>query len=271
MDERNTLLQDEAGQTPGKHISATIITNTEAANIKRCLKSLEGVADEIIVVDSGSTDGTQEICRKAGCEVYQRRFTGYGIQRQYAASLCKHTYILAIDADEVLDEELRQTLISLKKEGMAHRVYAFDIMEYYFGHKVRHTGLKRGGMIRLFNKRYAQWNLRDVREQVTFPDSLRPQKLQGTLLHFRAANYSQMLLKELSQARLRAAALAARYNSISPMRPHITAMATYFKYYIEKGGFLDGRTGAMIAQGRAYGTYMAWKIARKTLRNNGLC
>lgn len=96
-------------------------------------------------------------------------------------------------------------------------------------------------------------------------------KLEGTLLHFRAINYSQMLLKELSQARLRAAALAARYNRISPLRPHITAIATYFKYYIEKGGWMDGRTGAMIAQGRAYGTYMAWKIARKTLRENGLC
>lgn len=271
MDERITIPQDEAEQIPGTHISATIITNNEASIIKRCLKSLEGIADEIIVVDSGSTDGTPDICRKAGCQVYQRRFTGYGIQRQYAASLCKHTYILAIDADEVLDDELRQTIIKLKKEGMTHRVYAFNIMEYYFGHKVRHTGLKRSGMIRLFNKRYAQWNLRDVREQVTFPESLRPQKLEGTLLHFRAVNYSQMLLKELSQARLRAAALAARYNRISPLRPHITAIATYFKYYIEKGGWMDGRTGAMIAQGRAYGTYMAWKIARKTLRENALC
>lgn len=270
MDERLSQNIDEAEQQPGKHISATIITNNEAANIKRCLKSLEGVADEIIVVDSGSTDGTQEICRKAGCQVYNRRFTGYGIQRQYAASLCRHTYILAIDADEALDDELRQAIIDLKNAGMTHRVYAFNIMEYYFGHKVKHTGIKRSGMIRLFNKRYAQWNLRDVREQVTFPESLRPHKLAGTLLHYRAVNYAQMLFKELSQARLRAAALAARYNHISPLRPHVTAIATYFKYYIEKGGFLDGRTGAMIAQGRAYGTYMAWKIARKTLRENGL-
>ena len=85
MDERTNIPQDEAEQKPSTHISATIITNNEATIIKRCLKSLEGIADEIIVVDSGSTDGTPAICRKDGCQVYQRRFPGYGIQRQYAA------------------------------------------------------------------------------------------------------------------------------------------------------------------------------------------
>ena len=104
-------------------ISATIISLNEEARIRACLESLRDVADEIIVVDSGSTDLTPEICRQMGCKVTMRPFDGYGAQRQYATSLTTHRFVLALDADEVLSPALRSSLLRLKEEGMTHRVY----------------------------------------------------------------------------------------------------------------------------------------------------
>ncbi len=94
-----------------RHISATIITFNEEHRIKACLASLDGIADEIIVVDSFSTDRTAEICSEHGCKVVKREFPGYGAQRQFATSLTTHSYVLSIDADEVLSPALRNTII----------------------------------------------------------------------------------------------------------------------------------------------------------------
>lgn len=98
-------------------ISATILTYNEENRIEACLQSLEGIADEIVVVDSGSTDRTVEICSKHGCRVTVREFRGYGAQRQYATSLTTHAYVLSVDADEVVSPALRHSLLKLKRMG----------------------------------------------------------------------------------------------------------------------------------------------------------
>ena len=100
-----------------KKISATILAYNEERHIEACLESLRGVADEIIVVDSGSTDRTIEICRKYGCKVSTRKFDGFGAQRQYATSLTTHQYILSIDADELLSPALQESIKRLKVRG----------------------------------------------------------------------------------------------------------------------------------------------------------
>lgn len=122
------------------HISVTIITYNEEHRIEACLKSLQDIADEIIVVDSFSTDRTVEICNAYGCKVTQRRFPGYGAQRQYATSLTSYSYVLSIDADEVLSPALRSSLIKLKEEGFAHRVYEMSRLNFYCGQPVKQIG-----------------------------------------------------------------------------------------------------------------------------------
>ena len=103
------------------NISATILTFNEEKRIKACIDSLRGIADEIIVVDSFSTDRTAEICRREGCEVTQRRLAGYGAQRQYATSLTSYPYVLSVDADEVISPALKNSILRVKREGFAHR------------------------------------------------------------------------------------------------------------------------------------------------------
>ena len=136
-------------------ISATILTYNEVGSIEGCLESLRDIADEIIVVDSGSTDSTLDICRRYGCKISQRELAGFGAQRQYATSLTTHSYVLAIDADEELSPALRRSLIELKTQGLTHRVYAFSRLNFYCGFAVRHCGWYPDTQIRLFDRRTA--------------------------------------------------------------------------------------------------------------------
>lgn len=166
-------------------VSATVITHNEAANIERCLNSLIGVADEIIVVDSLSTDATVDICRRYGCKVTERAFTGYGSQRQYAVGLANGRYVLSIDADEALSDDLRRNIIALKEQGMEHRMYRFRIVNYVCGRPMQRSGMKPYSEIRLFDRRYANWNLLDVGERLTYPGGVSPVLIPGEMYHYR--------------------------------------------------------------------------------------
>lgn len=250
-------------------ISATIITYNEETNIERCLNSLIGIADEIIVVDSGSTDATVQTCQRWGCRVSHRQFSGYGSQRQWATSLASHTYILAIDADECLSEELRQHIINLKHHGLEqHRVYRMQVAEYYWGNLVTHCPIDSKPKIRLFNRRYAQWNMSDLGEQVTFPESLRPVTLDGKLLHYRAADYDEFCRKEDLRSALQAQGIANSQNKIKPWTPRLKAWAKYYNMMVSRRAWADGPIGRLIARRVALSTYKAWSMARQKYLTN---
>lgn len=253
-------------------ISATIITRNEQANIERCLNSLHDVADEIIVVDSHSTDATVEICKRYNCHVVARDFTGYGTQRQYATSLVSHTYVLAIDADEVLDETLRKSIITLKNNDLLseHRVYAVTLNNHYFGKRLHHGVEAEEVRIRLFNKRYAQWNLRDVGEKVMFADSLRPCRLDGVIVHYRCETVDEFNHKEDHQAQIRADVLAARNSHIGVLAPLMRGISAWCASYVSGKGWMNGRIGLTIANRRFRSAHMAHAKARKMLNLNAL-
>lgn len=244
-------------------ISATILTLNEERRIEACLQSLRDIADEIIVVDSGSTDATLDICRRYDCKITVRPMTGFGAQRQFATSLTTHDYVLAIDADEILSPALRQSLLELKKTQPGHRVYAVDRLNFYCGYAVKHSGWAPDTQIRLFDKRYANWNLRNTQERVIFRDSVSPELLRGELLHNRAetpARYEESLGR---QATVRAAAINADSPSISPLTPSLQAARHFLSTYIANGGWLDGAVGFAIARHDARATHRAYAEARK--------
>ena len=222
-------------------ISATILTYNEVGSIEGCLESLRDIADEIIVVDSGSTDSTLDICRRYGCKISQRELAGFGAQRQYATSLTTHSYVLAIDADEELSPALRRSLIELKTQGLTHRVYAFSRLNFYCGFAVRHCGWYPDTQIRLFDKRYANWNLRDVAERVIFRDSVRPSHIEGDILHYRCR---------------------------TPLTPRLRAIRAFLSTYLRHGGILDGSIGLAISKTQACATRHAYAHARKLLKQH---
>lgn len=243
-------------------ISATILTYNEEKRIGSCLESLRDIADEIIVIDSFSKDATLDICRQYGCNITQRRLSGYGAQRQYATSLTSHSYVLSIDADEVLSPALRASLINLKSQGFAHRVYAFSRLNFYCGQPVRHCGLYPDTQIRLFDKRYANWNLHDVSEKVIFRDTVRPESVDGDILHYLCDTPEEFSITENHHAAIRAKVLATKNDAINPIKPYIEGVKAFVGCYLKQGGVLDGRIGNAISRERYKSTLLAYKVAR---------
>lgn len=249
-------------------ISALIISRNEEHKIKQCLDSLEGIADEIIVVDSYSTDNTVKICEEAGCKVVQRAFPGYGAQRQYATSLATHRYILSIDADEVLSPALRTSLKKLKSEGLTHRVYSFTRMNFYCEEPIRHCGWYPDIQIRLFDKRYATWDLSDVFEKVIFPGTLRPEKVDGDILHYRCRTPEEYHRTIVSHAMIEGRVLANKLDKVSFLTPWLKGIKAFANCYFKKYGFLDGNEGFAISKEEYLATMEAYKLARKILNKN---
>lgn len=250
-------------------ISATILTYNEERRIDSCLESLKGIADEIIVIDSNSTDATLDICRRHGCRITQRRLAGYGAQRQYATSLTNHSYVLAIDADEVLSPALRKSLLHLKETGFEHRVYSMARLNFYCGLPVKYSSGYPDLQIRLFDKRYANWNLRDVSERVIFRDSVVPELLDGDLLHYQCETPDELAATAMHQAEIKAKVIVARNRSINPFAPTLHALKRFIGCYISAKGILDGNAGLAIARTRYRATKHAWSTARRIIKNNG--
>lgn len=247
-------------------LSATIITYNEERNIERCLNSLIGVVDEIVVVDSHSTDATVDISRRYGCKVTEREFTGYGSQRQYAAGLASAPYVLSIDADEVLSDELRQSIITLKAEGFRHRMYCFRVVSYVCGQPVAHSGMHPAIETRLFDKRYASWDLLDVGERLTYAGSINPQLLQGDMLHFRCSDIGELRFKELRHAELRGRLMAAAGISAPAPFRWLRAACAFVRCHLHDGAILDGATGHNIAKTRFKATLHAYRTSRKIIK-----
>lgn len=247
------------------NISATIITYNEERNIERCLNALIGVADEIVVVDSFSTDGTEDICKRYGCRVVSRAFSGYGSQRQYAMSLTSHRYVLSIDADEVLSEELREAMMRLKEtdELRNHRMYSIEMVSYIGGEAVRHSYYGPHPEVRLFDKRYATWDLRDVGERVRYSDSVVPHRLPGCIHHYRSHTLAEFEAKELRHAALRARVYAAKGETGHPVKGILKGFGAYMGCLIGDGAWLDGKVGRHIARVRYKSVRASYRGARK--------
>ena len=248
-------------------ISATILVYNEEKRIAACLDSLAGVADEIIIVDSMSTDATVQICRRYNCRISQRHFDGYGAQRQYATSLTSHPYVLSLDADEVLSPALRNSIIALKENGLEqHRVYSMSRLNFYCGVPVKRCGWYPDMQIRLFDKRYANWNLRDVSERVIFRDTIRPCPLDGDILHYRCDDHLMFRAVNNNHAAIRARVLATRNDSINPVSPLIHGVGAFIDSYILKGGILDGQAGRAISREAFRSEMLAYSVARRLLK-----
>lgn len=249
-------------------LSATVITHNEERNIERCLNSLIGVADEIIVVDAHSTDRTRDICRRYGAEITQRSFTGYGSQRQYAASLARGAYVLSIDADEVLGEELRDNIAAIKARGFEHRMYAFRVVNYICGRPVRYSGMAPSLQTRLFDKRYASWNLLDVGERLSYPGSVTPCVIPGEMHHYRSDDADELIFKELRNARMRGRILAAAGIDAAPPMQWFRAVCSFLHCHLQDGAFLDGDAGRSIALARFKATLTAYRTAHEIARQH---
>lgn len=255
-------------------ISATIVTLNEERNLPRALESLI-VVDEVVVVDSGSTDRTVEIARAYGAKVAVNAWPGYAAQKNFAASLAAHDWILAIDADEALSELLQAEIMELRgglgaAVGSAVRGgataagppqvagFCFPRRAQYLGGWIHHSGWYPDAKIRLYDRRNAHWAGDYVHESVQTDGPVAA--LAGDLHHFTCDSLDEHRRTMDRYTTLAAAELRARGKRSSALRAVLSPPATFLKTYLLQQGFRDGYRGYLIA--RMAARYVALKHSK---------
>lgn len=225
-------------------ISATVIALNEEANITEALDSL-GWADEIVVVDSGSTDATLDICRKYGIAPYTRAWTGYVDQKNFAVEKATNDWVFSLDADERVSPTLQQEIVDLLNAGPRHPGYRIPRVAYFMGRWICHGDWYPDYQLRLFDRRHGRWQGGRVHESVTLDQE--PGFLSGKIHHFTYRNLSAYLLRLENYSTLAAADYRQRGKVSTPLGMLLYPMATFLKAYLLKRGFLDGVPGFVVA------------------------
>jgi glycosyltransferase involved in cell wall biosynthesis len=243
-------------------LSVVIITYNEQNNIARCLASVQNVANEILVIDSYSTDETQHICQQFNVHFLQHEFEGYGEQKQYAVGMASFDYILSLDADEELSPEL-QRAITQEKLHWKSDCYTFNRRTFYCLKPILHCGWYPDKQMRLFNRNSARWDDRKVHEKILIRDDVKPRHLSGDLNHYTCNSIAEHQEKEKKYARMNAEILIEKKKRILPWIPYIKGMFRFFKIYVLKLGVLDGYYGFVISKTLATSSYWKYKWAQQ--------
>lgn len=238
-----------------RKISAVIISFNEEKNIGRCLESVLGIADEILVLDSFSTDETASVCRNFGARFEQHVFDGYGSQKNRAIQMAAHNFILSLDADEALSEEAKEEIRKVKNEW-SHDGYIFNRRNNYCGHWMRFTTWYPDRKLRLFDRRKASCASFDLHEFIQMSPGGTVRRLKGDLLHW------SILSKEDHLAKMeRFTRISAKFNFEKGIRRGVFSSLAgcvwhWFREYCLLLGILDGKAGWQVAR---FSALYVWK------------
>ncbi|WP_394212438.1 glycosyltransferase family 2 protein [Enterovibrio calviensis] len=246
-------------------ISAIIITKNEEQILPECLASLDWV-DEIIVVDSGSTDNTVNIAQTAGAKVYiNAEWPGFGKQKQLAQRYATKDWILAIDADEVITEPLKQSILDVLANPSEKTLFILRRTTWVFGRFLKHSGWY-DKIIRVYPREFTGYNDALVHEKIIEPQGCKKQTLDGDMLHYSYRDLHQYLVKSAFYAKSWADGRQARGKKSSIGQGITHAIGCFLKMYLLKRGFLDGKQGFLIAVLSAHSTFV--KYADLWIRDN---
>jgi glycosyltransferase involved in cell wall biosynthesis len=240
-------------------ISATIITYNEERNLPRAIESLR-CADEILVVDSGSSDRTIEIAEKLGAKIIDSPWPGYAKQKNLAAERAENDWILSLDADESLSEALEAEIWRMKKNGPQFDAYTMPRMARYLGKWIHHSGWYPDRKIRLYHRAKATWTGDFVHESVKVDGTIG--HMDGNLLHFTCDSLSEHLKTMDRYTTLAAEQLVASRQKVTGARLIFEPPWTFLNTYVLKAGFLDGVEGLAIANMAALYNFLKYAKAR---------
>jgi glycosyltransferase involved in cell wall biosynthesis len=241
----------------------------EEVLIDRCLQSLDDIADEIIVVDSFSTDSTEEICKKYKVKFVQHPFNGFMEQKNYAISLASNNYILSLDADEALSEELQKSILQVKND-LSFDGYHFNRLSNFCGQWIRHSAWYPDKQLRLFNSRKGNWGIINVHESFKMHHGSRISRLKGDLLHWPCTSPNDLSEKIRTYSDIAAREFFARGQKTYFFTATIHFLWRFILTYIIHLGFLDGRNGYFICYTGAYSSYLKYYKLRKLQKEDRL-
>lgn len=246
-------------------LSAVIITFNEERNLQRCIDSLKSVADEIIVIDSYSTDGTQKIAETRGARFIQHAFEGHIQQKNVALSHASFEWILSLDADEALDEALRQSILTVKDSGNSDG-YSMNRLTNYCGHWVKHCGWYPDTKVRLVRNGKARWTGINPHDRLELTEGAKPQHLTGDILHYSYYTLDDHRKQIEYFGNIAARELFDRKKKITWLMVFAKVIAQFVKSYILKLGILDGSAGWTISRMSAYATWRKYSKLKNLYR-----
>lgn len=250
-------------------ISVVIICKNEAGIIGNTLQSLQGLTDDIIVYDNGSTDKTVDIAKSFSVRIYEGEWEGFGKTKNKAIALARHDWILNLDADEAIDEKLKTSLLdlSLNNEDVVYKIN----FKNFFGKKwLKYGEWGNDWHIRFFNRNKLSWNEAPVHEELVFAKGTRIEKIKGNILHYTSTDLEKYKLKLMKYAELNAIKYFEKRKNAGPLKKYISAFFSFFQNYFFRAGFLDGKAGyqcAVLMAGYTFKKYARlrelWNIEQK--------
>ncbi|HEY4154458.1 MAG TPA: glycosyltransferase family 2 protein [Puia sp.] len=237
-------------------LSVVIISFNEEKNIDRCLRSVKGIADEIVVLDSFSSDRTGAIVKEFGGHFYQQAFTGYGAQKNAASALATHDHILFLDADEFLSEALAGQILREKDGGFPYDGYSMNRLNNYCGRWIRHGSWYPDKKLRILHRQKGAWSLDIVHESLIPDTGARISHLPGDLLHYAYSSIEEHTEKNNRYSTLSALLLYGKGKRTRRSRILLNPFWAFIQSYLLRSGFLDGFFGLTIAIQIAHLTFL---------------
>ena len=216
-------------------ISAVIITKNEALNIEKCIKSLNSVVDEVLIIDAFSKDNTGEIAQKLGAKVILKEWEGYSQNKNYGNTLAENDWILSVDADEVLSKELFVAIQQVKLEKT--KVYSINRLNNYCGKWIHYSNWHPDWNVRLFHKQTAKWMGDFVHEKLDYPKKFTVIPLNGLLYHYSYQNSEDHWNRIEKYAQLSAKKLFQDGKKATFFKLWLSPIARFLKTYFFKKGF----------------------------------
>jgi len=220
-------------------LSVAIITRNAAALLERCLASV-AFAEEVVVVDSGSTDGTVELAARHGARVVRKEWLGFGAQKQFAVDAASHEWVLCVDADEWLSPELSEAIVAELKTPRGF-VYAIPRRNRFLGRWLKHGEGYPDWNVRLFHRERARWGGETIHEKIVTRSPVL--RLRGDLLHDSAETLEKYLDKQNRYTSLQAESLRAAGRRANALQLVVSPLLRFIKFYLLRLGFLDGVPG----------------------------
>lgn len=240
----------------------------EERNIGRLLKSVEAIADEVIVLDSYSTDKTEAICTEYGAKFIQEKWQGYAATKNLANSKAANEWIFSIDADEEVDEKLAAAILNEKQAGFKG-LYLVNRLTNYCGKWIKHSTWYPDKKVRIFPKSKSKWTGEFVHEELEFSEKLEEKELTGHLNHYSYYDHKDHRARADKYSVLTAQKLNAEGKTVGPLKPYISCVGRFITMFILNLGILDGWMGFKIAQISGLSNIVKYKELRRLNKLNG--
>jgi glycosyltransferase involved in cell wall biosynthesis len=249
------------------HISAVIITFNEEQYIENCLMSLNKVAEEIVVVDSFSTDGTEVICKKYNVKFIKHEFEGYVEQKNFAITQATYPHVLSLDADEALSDELVKSILALKNK-FDFDGYIFNRLNNYCGHWMKHSRLYPDKQLRLFDSKKGRWIGPNPHDRFILDKGSKSCRIKGDILHWNFRTYEEHIEKMNKFSTIAALEAFKAGKKSGPFTAILHSSWCFFRSYFLNIGFLDGYEGYMSCSLSAYTSFLKYAKLRQLIKKS---